>query len=169
MAVFIDGPASPKLPIRPSKENYYLDIAEAVLGRGTCIRRNYGAIIVKDDRIVSTGYTGAPRGEENCCDTGKCLRKELNVPSGEKYELCKSVHAEMNAIINASALDMQGATLYLVGKVVGEDGKMHELVDGALPCKLCRRQIINAGIKYVIIRNADGITYKKFETHELPN
>ena len=101
---------------RIDKINYYLDIAETVLERGTCLRRNFGAIIVNNDQIVSTGYTGAPRGRKNCCDLGFCIRQERNIPRGERYELCRSVHAEANAIIHASREQMIGATLYLVGK-----------------------------------------------------
>ena len=99
---------------RIDKINYYLDIAETVLERGTCLRRNFGAIIVNNDQIVSTGYTGAPRGRKNCCDLGFCIRQERNIPRGERYELCRSVHAEANAIIHASREQMIGATLYLV-------------------------------------------------------
>ena len=87
---------------RRDKENYYLDIAEAVASRGTCLRRNFGAIIVKNDQIVATGYTGAPRGRKNCSDLGYCLREKMNVPRGQRYELCRSVHAEANAIISAA-------------------------------------------------------------------
>ena len=101
---------------RRDKYNYYLDIAETVLERGTCLRRNYGSIIVKNDEIISTGYTGAPRGRKNCTDLGYCRRDKLNVPRGTQYELCRSVHSEANAIISASRKDMIGATLYLVGK-----------------------------------------------------
>ena len=99
---------------RRDKINYYLDIAETVLERGTCLRRNFGAIIVKNDQIVSTGYVGAPRGRENCCDLGYCTRAKLNIPRGQRYELCRSVHAEANAIIHASRTDMLKSTLYLV-------------------------------------------------------
>ena len=99
---------------RIDKENYYLDIAETVLERSTCLRRCYGAIIVKNDEIVSTGYNGAPRGRKNCMDLGYCTREAMNVPSGERYELCRSVHAEMNAIISAARRDTLGATLYLL-------------------------------------------------------
>ena len=102
--------------MRVDKENYYLDIAETVLERGTCLRRNYGAIIVKNDEIVSTGYSGAPRGRKNCINLGYCMRESLNIPQGERYELCRSVHAEANAIISASRRDMLGATLYLAGR-----------------------------------------------------
>ena len=101
---------------RLEKENYYLDIAETVLERGTCLRRNFGAIIVNNDQIVSTGYVGAPRGRKNCCDLGFCLREKNNIPRGERYELCRSVHAEANAIIHAPREQMIGATLYLAGK-----------------------------------------------------
>jgi dCMP deaminase len=101
---------------RVSKENYYLDIAETVIGRATCLRRCYGAIIVKNDEIISTGYNGAPRGRKNCVDMGRCTRAELNVPQGQRYELCRSVHAEANAIISAARRDMAGGTLYLPGR-----------------------------------------------------
>ncbi len=135
--------------MRIDKTNYYLDIAEATLERGTCLRRNFGAIIVKNDEIVSTGYVGAPRGRKNCCDLKYCMREKLNIPRGERYELCRSVHAEQNAIISAKRSDMIGATLYLVGKNYS-DG---HYVENAMPCALCKRMIINAGIEKVIIRN----------------
>ncbi len=133
---------------RIDKTNYYLDIAESVLERGTCIRRNFGAIIVKNDEIISTGYVGAPRGRKNCCDLKYCTREKLKVPRGERYELCRSVHAEQNAIISAERSKMLESTLYLVGK----DFKTGEYVEKARPCALCKRMIINAGIKEVIIR-----------------
>ena len=135
--------------MRRDKINYYLDLAEATLKRGTCLRRNFGAIIVKNDEIISTGYVGAPRGRKNCCDLKYCTREKLNVPRGERYELCRSVHAEQNAIISARRSDMIDSTLYLVGKNYG-DGKY---VENARPCALCKRMIINAGIKEVIVRN----------------
>lgn len=127
-----------------------MDIAETVLERGTCLRRNFGAIIVKNDQIVSTGYVGAPRGRHNCIDLGVCIRESMQVPRGERYELCRSVHAEANAIIHASRNDMIGATMYLVGK----DAKTGEYVKDANSCAMCKRMIINAGIKRVIIRNS---------------
>lgn len=130
---------------RKSKTEYYHDIALEVASRGTCLRRNFGAVIVKKDVIVSTGYTGAPRGCKNCCDIGTCKRIELNVPRGQRYELCRSVHAEANAIINAQKCDMEGAILYLAG-VDCDTGK--EVVD-ACPCDMCKRLIINAGISFV--------------------
>lgn len=136
--------------MRIDKINYYLDVAETVIERGTCIRRNFGAIIVKNDEIISTGYVGSPRGRKNCCDLKYCVRENLKVPRGERYELCRSVHAEQNAIISASRRDMIDSTLYLVGKNYN-DG---EYVANARPCALCKRMIINAGIKEVIIRNS---------------
>lgn len=137
---------------RRDKDNYYLDIAQMVLERGTCLRRNYGAIIVKNDVIVSTGYVGAPRGRVNCCDLGVCARENMNVPRGERYELCRSVHAEANAIIAASREQMIGATLYLVGK----DVKTGEILKDAECCMMCKRMIINAGIKRVVVRNTEN-------------
>lgn len=133
---------------RTSKDNYYLDIADAVLERSTCLRRKYGAIIVKNDEIVSTGYNGAPRGRKNCSDLGRCTREELQIPSGQRYELCRSVHAEANAIISASRQNMLNATLYLVGR----DAKTGELLHDTTSCSMCRRQIINAGITRVVAR-----------------
>lgn len=136
---------------RIDKENYYLDIAETVLERSTCLRRCYGAIIVKNDEIVSTGYNGAPRGRKNCMDLGFCAREALNIPSGQRYELCRSVHAEMNAIISAARRDTLGATLYLAGR----EAKNGELLHDATSCSMCRRLIINAGIERVVIRTGE--------------
>ena len=133
---------------RISKENYYLDIAETVIGRATCLRRCYGAIIVKNDEIIATGYNGAPRGRKNCVDLGYCAREALKVPRGQRYELCRSVHAEANAIISAARRDMVGGTLYLVGR----DARTGELLSDATSCAMCRRQIINAGLEKVVIR-----------------
>ena len=139
---------------RIDKINYYLDIAETVVERGTCLRRNFGAIIVKNDEIISTGYVGAPRGRKNCCDLGYCMSEELNIPRGERYELCRSVHAEQNTIISASRRDMIDSTLYLVG--INYKDKTY--VENANPCALCKRMIINSGIKEIIIRD----TKKKY-------
>ena len=140
---------------RVSKRNYYLDIAETVLERATCLRRVYGAIIVKNDEIISTGYNGAPRGRRNCVDMGYCTREALQVPRGERYELCRSIHAEANAIISAARRDMMGATLYLVGR----DAATGEYYPGTTPCAMCRRLIINAGIAQVVCRTgADEYT-----------
>ena len=136
---------------RISKENYYLDIAETVLERATCLRRVYGAIIVKNDEIISTGYNGAPRGRANCVDMGYCSREAMNVPRGERYELCRSVHAEANAIISASRRDMVGGTIYLVGR----EASTGALLSDATSCSMCRRLIINAGIDRVVIRNTE--------------
>ncbi len=134
---------------RRDKNNYYLDIAQTVLERGTCLRRNYGSIIVKNDEIISTGYTGAPRGRANCLDLGVCRRAQLGVPRGERYEMCRSVHSEANAIISAERKDMIGATLFLVGV----DASTGELVKDACSCAMCKRLIINSGIEKVVIRN----------------
>ena len=133
---------------RISKENYYLDIAETVLERATCLRRVYGAIIVKNDEIISTGSNGAPRGRANCVDMGYCSREAMNVPRGERYELCRSVHAEANAIISASRRDMVGGTIYLVGR----NAATGELLPDATSCLMCRRMVINAGLERVVIR-----------------
>lgn len=131
---------------RPTKKDYYLHIASTILERGTCLRRNYGAVIVKDDQIVGTGYTGSPRGEANCCDRSICEREHLQVAPGERYELCRSVHAEMNAIISAGRTQCKGATIYVVGK----DMKTGEPLSTP-PCSLCQRVIINAGIESIVI------------------
>ncbi len=136
---------------RISKENYYLNIAETVLDRATCLRRVYGAIIVKNDEIISTGYNGAPRGRQNCVDMGFCTREAMKIPSGERYELCRSVHAEANAIISAARRDTVGSTLYLVGR----DARTGELLTNATSCSMCRRLVINAGIEKVVIRNTE--------------
>lgn len=137
---------------RTDKINYYLDIAETVTSRSTCMRRKYGAIIVTNDEIVATGYNGAPRGRKNCMDLDFCTRDHLNIPSGERYELCRSVHAEANAIISAARRDMIGGTLYLSGI----NSKTGELLTDTTPCSMCRRQIINAGIERVICRVGRG-------------
>ena len=136
---------------RITKENYYLDIAETVLERATCLRRVYGAIIVKNDEIISTGYNGAPRGRANCVDMGYCSREAMRVPRGERYELCRSVHAEANAIISASRRDMVGGTLYLVGR----DARTGELLNDATSCSMCRRMVINSGLEKVVIRRTE--------------
>ena len=134
---------------RISKENYYLNIAQTVLERATCLRRVYGAIIVKNDEIISTGYNGSPRGRKNCVDMGFCTREAMQVPRGERYELCRSVHAEANAIISAARRETLGATLYMAC-VEPESGA---LIPGSTSCSMCRRLIINAGIARVVIRD----------------
>ena len=136
---------------RRSKENYYLDIADAAQERSTCLRRRFGAIIVRDDAIVATGYNGAPRGRRNCTDLNYCARQSMNVPAGERYELCRSVHAEANAIISAARRDMIGATLYLVGR----DAQTGAYYTDTTPCAMCRRLIINAGITQVVSRTGE--------------
>jgi len=134
---------------RVSKINYYLNIAQTVAERSTCLRRKYGAIIVKNDVIISTGYCGAPRGRKNCCDMGYCMRDKLNIPRGQRYEMCRSVHSEANAIIAASREQMLDSTMYMVGL----DAKTGELIDdGGENCQMCKRLILNAGIAKVIIR-----------------
>ena len=146
---------------RRDKINYYLDIARTVAERGTCLRRNYGAIIVKNDEIISTGYTGAPRGRKNCLDLNFCIRQEMNIPRGERYEMCRSVHAEANAIISASRRDMIDAEIF----IVGIEKSTGEIVANSSSCAMCKRQIINSGIKRVYIRDTDT-DYRVVEVQE---
>ncbi len=134
---------------RRDKQNYYLDLAEMVSQRGTCLRRLYGAVIVKNDEVIATGYVGAPRGRKNCSDLKVCIRQKLNIPRGQRYELCRSVHAEANAIISAPRDKMIGSSLYLVGIEVS-DGSY---IKNANSCSMCKRMIINAGIEHVYIRD----------------
>ncbi len=134
---------------RIDKENYYLDIAQTVSERSTCACAHYGALIVRNDEIVSTGYNGAPRGRSNCIDLGYCIRKKMNIPSGERYELCRSVHAEANAIISAARSECIGGTIYLVGC----DAATGALIEHTNPCPQCRRLIINAGLSKIVIRS----------------
>ena len=136
---------------RPEWDEYFLNIAEEVGKRSTCLRRRYGAIIVKNNIIVSTGYNGSPRGEINCLDAKVCERERLHIPKGERYELCVAVHAEQNAIINGDPLKMQGATIYIVGINVAD-----ESYASGEPCLLCRRMIKNAQIAKVVCRNTQG-------------
>lgn len=134
---------------RRDKINYYLDLADVVSRRSTCLRRRYGAVIVKNDEVISTGYVGAPRGRKNCSDLGFCLRQKMNIPRGERYELCRSVHAEANAIISAERERMLGGALYLTGREVSTG----EYIKNSCSCSMCKRQIINAGIETVYIRD----------------
>ena len=134
---------------RRDKHNSYLDLAEIVSQRSTCLRRRYGAVIVKNDEVISTGYVGAPRGRKNCSDIGECIRQKMQIPRGERYELCRSVHAEVNAIISASRDKMIGASLYLTGLEMA-DGSY---IKNASSCSMCKRTIINAGIETVYIRD----------------
>lgn len=130
--------------MRPGKDEYYLNIAKVVATRSTCLRRRYGAVIVNNDQIVGTGYNGSPRGEQNCCDIGVCHREELNIPKGERYELCVAIHAEDNAVMQAGRERTNGATIYIAG--IEADGKLAN----PAPCKMCRRKLINAGITRVV-------------------
>ncbi|MBQ3927604.1 MAG: cytidine/deoxycytidylate deaminase family protein [Clostridia bacterium] len=136
---------------RVSKENYYLDIAQTVAERSTCLRRKFGAIIVKDDSIIATGYNGAPRGRKNCIDLGSCYRDKLGIPRGERYELCRSVHAEANAIISAPRDQMLGSTLYMAC-INPSDGS---LFPGTSSCMMCKRMVINAGIEQIVVRDTE--------------
>ncbi len=147
---------------RRDKVNYYLDLAEVVSQRGTCLRKQYGAVIVKNDEVVATGYVGAPRSRSNCIDLGYCIREQLNVPRGERYELCRSVHAEANAIISASRERMLGSAIYLTGIDLKDNGNY---VKNANPCSMCKRMIINAGIETVYIRD-DKDTYRVIKVQE---
>lgn len=146
---------------RQDKINYYLDLADIVSKRGTCLRRRYGAVIVKNDEVISTGYVGAPRGRKNCCDLGTCIRQELNIPRGERYELCRSVHAEANAIISASRDKMLGADLYLSGREVSTG----EYISNSNSCSMCKRMIINAGIERVYVRD-NATQYRTIEVKD---
>lgn len=129
--------------VRLDKHNYYLQIALNVARRGTCIRRNYGAILVKNDEIIATGYSGPPRGQPHCNAAG-CQRELLGCKPGERYELCRSVHAEQNAIISAARRDMINSTMYVIGIGPGDE------VLSDMPCLLCKKMILNAGIAQVV-------------------
>jgi len=133
--------------MRISWDDYFLNIAKAVSLRATCIRRSYGAVIVKNHIIISTGYNGSARGEVNCCDIGECERNRLNIPSGERYELSKAIHAEANAIINGDPNRMIGSTIYIYG--INPDGSEAE----GKPCLMCDRMIKNAGIGRIVGNN----------------
>ena len=136
--------------MRPNKTDYYLDVAEVISERSTCLKRHYGAVIVKNDEIISTGYNGAVRGMENCCDLGYCQRKDM--PRGTGYDSPKcAVHAEANSIISAPRRDMIDADLYLSGF----DMETQDRVEDAAPCSQCMRLIANAGIKTVYARSKD--------------
>ena len=146
---------------RVSKENYYLDIAQTVAKRSTCLRRCYGAIIVKNDEIISTGYNGAPRGRKNCVDLNYCAREAMKIPSGQRYELCRSVHAEANAIISAARRDTIGATIYMACI----DPASGKLIPDSSSCSMCRRLIINAGVERIIIRTGE-VDYQTVDVQE---
>ena len=134
--------------MRIDKTNYYLDIAQTVAERATCLRKRFGSVTVKNDAIISTGYNGAPRGRANCTDLGICLREKFSIPSGTRYELCRSVHAEANAIINADREKMIGSSLYLA--CAGQEG---QLISGPASSMMCKRMVINAGISEVFVRD----------------
>ena len=146
---------------RRDKTNYYLDIAETVAKRSTCLRRHYGAVIVNHDEIVSTGYVGAPRGRQNCSDLNRCIRMELKIPRGQRYELCRSVHAEANAIIAAPRDQMLDAELYMCCTQPGSG----EIISGICSCMMCKRMVLNAGISRVIVRE-DSENYTVFSTED---
>jgi len=137
---------------RPSKEEYYLRLAEEVSTRSTCRRKQFGAVIVKDDQIISTGYNGAPRAAPNCIELGVCPRDQAGIPTGQRYELCRSVHAEANAIIHAARRDMLDGVLYLACV----DAKTGALVAGTRPCQMCTRLVMNAGLREVLVREEPG-------------
>ena len=147
--------------MRPPKNKYYLNIAKEVAQRSTCYRVRIGAIIVKDDVIIATGYVGAPRKTKDCFERGNCLRDELHIPHGQRYELCRSVHAEQNAIINAarSGTSLLNGDMYIYGEKPNG-----ELID-AFPCFICKKMIINAGLKKVICNKSNG-RYKVFKVDD---
>jgi len=136
--------------LRPGWDEYFIGIAKAVSTRATCLRRKYGSVITKDNIIVTTGYNGAPRGMKDCLDAGKCTRKELQIPHGERYELCHSVHAEANAIIRASVDELRDATIY----ISGTDEKGREC--NSEPCMMCKRMILNSQIAKVVCSDGNG-------------
>ena len=136
---------------RVSKIDTYLNCAEVFAYRSTCLKRKYGAVIVKDDVVISTGYNGAPRGFDNCCDLGTCPRIDMNMHQGEGYGICRAVHAEANALLNCSRQQTMGADLYLVG-INPQDNSIHK----AKPCPICARLIIQAGINNVYLRVGEG-------------
>ena len=148
---------------RVDKHNYYLDMAQTVLERATCLRRKYGAVIVKNDEVIATGYNGAPRGRENCTDLDFCAREKLNIKQGQNYELCRSVHAEQNAIISAARRDTKVATMYMVGI----DAKTGEVLDHIDSCIMCKRVVINAGIERVIVKDRSSKEgYKIYDVND---
>ena len=149
---------------RLSKDAYYLDIAKSVAGRSTCRSVRFGAIIVRNDQVVATGYVGAPRKTMDCLERGNCLRRELKIPSGHRYELCRSMHSEMNAIINAAraGVSILGGDMFIYGEKIF-DGVPKRI--NAVPCFICKKMIINAGIKRVIGSKEDG-SYKVFSVEE---
>ena len=150
------APAKHEDGTRPTKEEYYLQIALDVLARGTCLRNNFGAVIVNNEQIISTGYSGAPRGYPNCTNIGKCYREERGIPSGSTYEKCRSAHAEANAIIHAKRQDVLGSTLYLATV----NYKTNE-IGNAKSCKMCRRLVVNSGVKEIVYLKSDRSIVKE--------
>jgi dCMP deaminase len=140
-------------PKRITKHEYYLGIAREVSRRSTCFRRSIGAIIIRDDQIISTGYVGAPRKTKSSFEHGVCLRDKLKIPHGQRYELCRSVHAEQNAIINAAraGVSLLGGDMYIYGSIFGKDEPIN-----AFPCFICKKMIINSGLVRVISSTLDG-------------
>lgn len=137
---------------RPGKDEYYVNIAHAVSERSTCLRRHYGVVIVNNDEIIATGYNGNPRGMKNCCEIGVCSKEDVSHNSSpDSYNICKSVHAEMNALISARRSDTIGATLYIYGFDVDEQLAL----DNPVPCPICLRMIQNAGISRIVNRQGD--------------
>ncbi len=143
-------PKKRKKLTRPGWDEYFINIAKAVSARATCLRRKYGAVITKDNIIVSTGYNGAPSGMKDCLEVGRCTRKELQIPHGERYELCHSIHAEANAIIRASVEELNGAIIYIAGENDGSEYCHSE------PCMMCKRMILNSKIKKVVYSDENG-------------
>jgi dCMP deaminase len=152
---------------RPSKDEYYLDLAKTVCGRGTCTKVEIGAVIIRDDQVVSTGYVGSPRGTKSSIEHGFCLRKKLGIPSGHRYEMCRSVHAEQNAIINAarSGVSLLGGDMYIYGRTKDEQGVVTENIIDAFPCFICKKMILNCGLKRVICSLKNG-GYKVFNVQD---
>jgi len=150
---------------RLSTDEHYLDIARSVCRRGTCTKVEIGAVIIRDDQIVSTGYCGAPRGTKSSIEHGFCLRKQLGIPSGHRYEICRSVHAEQNAIINAarSGTSLLNGDMYIYGRIRSEEG-VEQVLD-AFPCFICKKMLINCGLKRVICSLKEG-GFKTFEVEK---
>lgn len=142
--------------VRPTKQEYYLNITKEIASRSNCLSAKIGAVIVKEDQIISTGYNGAPRKTKDCIEYGSCLRRDLKVPSGQRYELCRTVHAEQNSIINAarSGVSVLGGTMYMCGtRIFGVEKP--EPID-AVPCFICKKMIINSGLSSVVCLMKNG-------------
>lgn len=146
---------------RPEKDEYYLNIAHVVSTRSTCLKVLMGAIIVKGDQIIAAGYVGAPRQTKSSLEHGFCLRKKLNIPSGTQYELCRSVHAEQNAIINAAraGVSLIGGDIYIYG-----ENRETGTILNAVPCFICKKMIINAGLNRVVSSTPDEEKFRVFST-----